>query len=1290
MSTSNGLTAHTTALPTFKSIHNQPDRNYSYAVSSNASSSRSTAGRSQPRSEPRSEDGSDTRKSPSLADKPSQQENAGVNLNVDGTIRRSKRSSGGFLLDTSPNSSRLSRSLLSQKSVKGKEKLDKQPLSVPKRRMQYDGHDSESSRRASPLSSEVRSSPLAHDYATGSRDHRNGMSGQLAGSSMGSYGSGSSRQNAPSYGFDTDPAQIVDMALRLNEGRRKQASARRNVSSATEGRRIVSTATSIPARPSPPRQLDHQIGSLRQPTKRKPFDTELITPQKRIRGVPEPAETSATVEEDPDIDEDTDGSVEGMQVSRATQNRVAKAKQYFELAYEHRRLLSHLPPLRKPDDDFDPSKPGYDSKAYNPLQYARNRKLRFRERKPIMAEDDGWHDIEKVRAWVDAVVNSHTETKHSPLECVRLPQLTLLDEDAQDAGDNSNTDARKAPQSGKPRRPRSDWVTHPGDQIADAFWTEQGLNKQKIYNRDNELIFPPGTKFHFSGWRNRTPVKVPEELKHSPSSPSSSPRPDRRQAVAAPPSLPTFESAHKDHSWARTRSKFTRALKKGSKRKKRDSHDIFDTSSESSDSSNSTEQGKEEKERGRHRRSKSRDRFDLADGDPHALPVQGSSDHANTSSPAVDASKHSSGRESMEHARLLRHLRRQSTSMSMPDEDSEKRKLFKRSKFLPSLKLDSEDKGRSSMEYDSTAPGTPIGHGFPSIAINLSPPDSRSASPTRKGKSSIFSSVKDKLQRDHIEAADFAKSGSSHQSSKRGSVAHGLDVPRNASRGPSPASRDTSPFTKHQDEAFVDESARFPAEHRESMVSKVSSRTTDSKATESGVHRSHRVRGMFKGGRIAELVGNEVSRVGEFIWKRDPPRGAVTDEGSVSGYESDSDELTDQDDPAKMPSRPERQPPNQHQSSNKAMSPVSAGAKPSPKEAPQYHIQGLPSFTSPFQRDRDNQEKLLGAESPGGTPQRSQAEGYDSDPVSTAARARRAAGKSPRLDRLAPPKLDIRSATPDGRRSSYDFGTALDLSRTRSASELYNSAISGRPNERSAGNKRGLTAQRRSTNDMSRNFSHEGRSSSRPPQNIRIHDFFRTRALLLASTIKATNIATYCDEFPKPQSSFLFSAFQTTGATGSEVNRHLPARRKEEHAIAARHLIAHLNKQSGEFNDHLSNFTETTTVNLHREIQILEDKTESSLFPRLQALSDQAGQLAQKLTTTSTLAVKGVNDDVAEAFRMKRRGPYRFGRLLGYKLMEWGVVGLLWLIWFVVTVIRIVLGTARAIWAVIAWLFWLR
>ena len=1270
MSTSNGVYVPSTALPTFKSSRDPPNRQSSYVESSNASSSRT-------RSQARSDGGSDIGKSTA------RQENAGPTTN--GTVRRSKRSSGGFLLDSSPSSSYLSRSLLSGKGAKGKEKPDNGTITVHKTRGQLDGHDFHESTRGSPLSSEIRSSPLARDHA-----YQRGTSSQHGHSSLTSHGSASSRQNTSSYGFDSDPAQIVDMALRLNEARRRQASIRRNVSSTTQGRRIVSAATSIPARSSPPRQPSRQHGSLRQPTKRNPSDTEPVTPQKQTEDISEAADISPTLVRESRPEQNPDSPEDGMQISRATQNRVAKAKQYFELAYEHRRLLPHLPPLRRPDDKIDPEQPGYDSKAYNPLQYARNRKLRFRERNPIMAEEDGWHDIEKVRAWVDAIVKSHVETRHDPLECVRLPQLALSEEDKQNADNDSDPNPRRAAQAGKPRRPKSDWVTHPGDQIADAFWTEQGLNKQKIYNRDNELIYPPGTKFHFSGWRNKTPVKVPDALKHDPSSPEPSSSVKRGQAVAAPPTLPTFESANQDR-WAKTRSKFTQALRKAPKMGKKDGDGIFDTSSESSDSSDSTEQTKEDRGRRRRRRhSKQRHKFDLPDGDPFAPAVRGS-DHAETQSPHRAAiSKERPARESIEHAILLKHLRRQSMSHSVHDEEAEKQKSSKRRNFLNSIKLDSDDRGRSSVEYDSTAPGTPASYGFPSIAINLSPPDSRDASPTRKVRSSIFSSAKDKIQsqKDHIERTDFAQQASSNESSKPGSLGRELDVSQYSSRGPSPMSRGTSPFTKHLDEPSVTDSASFPPEHRGSTASKVSSKTTDSKTTDSGIHRSHRVRGMFKGGRIAQLVGNEVSRVGDFIWKRDPPRGAATDEESISDHDSDSDEMEDyQDSSARTSGRSGRLRPNHSQVSE--VSPSSAATKSSPNEAPQFHFQGLPSFTSPFQRDRDNKEKTTRDQSPGGTSQKAQAEEYDDDPVSTAARARRAAGKSPRLDRLAPPKLDIRSATPDGRHSSYGFGTALDLHRTRSASQVFNSAINNQPRSPTTGKRPSSAAYRHSSNNLRRSLSREDRSPAQPP-SITMHDFFRTRALLLASAVKSTNISAYCDEIPLPQSAFLLSAFHATGAPSSEINKQLPARRREEHVIAARHLIEHQHKQSGEFNETLSMFTKTTTVNLHREIQILEDKVESSLFPRLQKLSDQAGQLAQKLTTTSTLAVKGVNDDVGDAMRMKRRGPYKLGRLLGYKLMEWAVVSVLWLIWFVVTVVRFGLGGMRALRAVLAWLCWLR
>lgn len=1264
MSTSNGLLEPKSSLPTFTSISDQPNREFSHAGSSNASSSRSAT-----RSRTRSNNGNDDRQSPSVSVREESIQRENAPYSVSGTVKRAKRSSGGFLLDSSPTSSRLSRSILNRRSLKGKERHEESPLSVAKIR-RLDNQGSSSSVRGSLLSSDIRSSPAENNNDGSRQSSRN-----AAGSSNHSQKS-SNKADVPSFGFDTDPAQIVDMALRLNEGRKRQVSGKRFVSAGTPSKRVVSGAPSS-LRSSPPNR-PLQNGSVK-PTPRKTLNPEPATPPRPDREVAlHTVETTPRDAFSPEQDEDDE---QDMQISRATQNRVAKAKAYFELAYQHRRLLSHLPPVRTPDAYFNPENPGYDSKVYNPLQYARNRKLRFRERHSFNAEVEGWHDLEKIRPWVDAVVSSHPETHHDPRQCIRLPPLTLVEAEAKDSDDDENDKTRAHMHHGRPRRPKSDWVTHPGDLIADAFWTEQGLNKQKIYNRDNEPVYPPGTKFMFSGWRNRTPLNVPEELKAS--SPEVSPTANKKM-IDSPPDLPAFESAHKDHTWERARSKFGKTLKKRSKKDKNQKTNIFDTSSESSDSNTSS--GEDKQRRGRKRPDKDQ-KLALSDGDPFAKPVQPAQRGQSTKSNEVDPTSQGAHRNSVDHASLLKYLQRSNTSTTAFTDDTDQSKTSKRRKLLETIRLDSDYAGRSSFEYDSTAPGTPVAHGFPSIAINLSPPNSRSPSPSRRGSNSFLGAIKDKSldavnlgdRKDHIDRTDFARMTSHRPSRSRSSFARS----KNHSRSTSPMTRGISPTTR-QKKASVDESFAFPAEHRGSNISKVSSRTNES-------HRHHRVRGIFKGGRIAELVGNEVSRVGDYIWKREPPRTNVMDGGSISGYETDSDEFSDSAEKPvkKIPDRDARLSLTNSHTSGRSPSPTSKSPKLAQPSAQQFHIQGLPSFTSPFQRDREDQQKKNEAQSPGGTPVKT--EDDNAEPVSTGAAQR--PGRSPRFDRLAPPKLDIRAATPDGRRNSYGFGVALDMTRTLSASETYNSAINGEARRPREGRLSSVALSRpyyKDSANTSQNDLALTRTQSMAPKHVTVHDFARVRGLLASVAVKATNMAKYCDEIPRPQSDFLYSAFETTRASGSEIDKHLPIPRKQEHVVAARHLIEHLNTQSSGFNDRLTHFTSTTMVNLQREMQILEDKTESSLFPRLQRLSDEAGQLAQKLTTTSTLAVRSVNDEVVEAARLRRRGPYRLSRALWFKLIEWGVVGLLWGIWFVVKIIRVVVGLTKGFWTLIAWLLWLQ
>lgn len=1282
MSNNNDHERQNNALPTFTSIHDLPARTSSYAESSKASSSRSAISQMRRRTENRTEknDGDDVLMNDSGNEwkRSSLRREDNDNSTPNSPAKRPKRASGGFLLDSSPTSSRLSRSLLSKK-VRGKQKVEDDVSSYVKRRSQmaqFDGPDSSPSVRDSLLSSDIRSSPpvrqpISRDGSVTFQEKPNG-----------SLRSRTSGQHHQSYGLDTDPAKIVDMALRLSEGRRRQASDKRVVSDVPEGRRIVSIATSMPPRSSP----SPRSGTL----KRKQLNQSTNSPQKRHRNSEPEAvpDIGHELPEEWSPEQDRDMVGEDLNISRATRNRVSKAKAFFELAYEHRRLLPHLPPIRPPNQNHDEHRPGHDSKAYNPLQYVRNRKLRFRERSPLNPEAEGWHDVLKVRAWVDAVVSSHTATVHSPLECLRLPPLTLADKEPGDGDEDSNASSRPPRRNTKPKRPKSDWITHPGDMLADALWTEQGPNKQKIYNRDNELIYPAGTKFQFSGWRNRTPVHVPESIIQQASSPDASPV-QIKPSIPAAPQLPTFEPAHKDHSWARTRSKFASALQKKPQSSKKKDNDIFDTTSESSNSGTNTDR---DQSRGRKRLVKRKHEFNLPDGDPFAPPIRRADSVSTTESASNSMSKKPFRKDSTDRSTILKYIHRNNHSIGGNLSDTEKLKLAKRRGFLANIKVDSDhERGRSSMDYDSTAPPTPAVNGFPSIAINLSPPESRSPSPSKK-RGSIFDAVKNKVQghKGGVDSTDFAEDShdSRRGSSERQSRSRLRDDVYSSSRGPSPTNRGTSPFNPHMSRVSTRDSHFTNPEPRDSTASKISSRSNDS-----APHRSHRVRGIFKGGRIAELVGNEVSRVGDYIWKREPPRkSGGTDSGSSSGYESDSDDLDeDKVTQAKRLNRPDQ--PLTPKSASSTKSPTSNPplGKSSPRNAPQYHIQGLPSFTSPFQKDREQQDRKQGQQSPGGTPHATDDDDH-LDPVSTGAAASRA-GRSPRFDRLAPPKLDIRAATPDGRRSSYGFGMALGLERARSASQLYNEAINeedlARRDSRLLAGGAPLARFSSHGNELTKSLSRD--SGFRPGnRNITVRDLARVRGLMIAVAIKATNIAEISEGIPHPQSAFVYHAFESTGASGLEIDRILPVRRRDEHVVAARHLISYMESKSSSFNDRLSDFTRTTTVDLQREIQVLGDTVDGELFPRLQSLSDTAGQLAQKLTTTSTLAVKSVNDEVTAAARMKRRGPQRLGRWLGYKLMEWAVVALLWWIWAVVTVVRLGIGTVKAILAVLAWMFWVR
>ena len=1224
--------------------------------------------------------------------------------------RRSRqRGSGGFLLDDTDPSRRLSQTLLSRSlrgrnDVKGKRRSEDSELHVTKRRQK--------DIRAEPGLS-IGSSPLAGEIKEDGRNDRDKLSGSpvrlpQSRQSMSSYTSGALRDTpSPQMSADhvrpipanpltdTNSAQIVSLALSLGEARRRHASGLRSASAALGKQRVPSTPLNTGS-------VREYVASQQRPTSVAGHAPK--TPDQKVNGFerrsPVEEQEDTSMQDAAEIDDE-----ESLVVSAATVKRVEKAKNFFELAYEHRKLLTHLPPLRNPRSHLRGVVPEGQSRNYNPLQYVRNRKLRFRNREPIHAEGEGWHDISPVKHWVDAVIEAHTETRHDPDECIRLPDFLHHQRPPEDESDNEDVDATTADQfdgrrSGrkdiKPYRPRQDWKFHPGDLIADVYWLEQGLNKTKIEDRDGNRIYPHDLQFKRSGWRRGMPVEVPRELQEPTPPPDSPVEVIGRNSLGQEekPELPTFRSAQHDKKLRKGRglTKFKSPMAiipRATDRlpKSRSKPLQLDDSASSSTASDSEGDG----QRGRNRRSRRMSpRGGRRDEDLRRLQTATTiSDSFGPSSvsqeDSLGQSPPSSKRGSIDAGRIHKLFTRESTKAKTLLRQSKSRsESTRRDSHKPKASMDSERGPRSSAEYDTTVPSSPSVPEVPSIAINLSPPHSRSQSPAKKSLPARLNPFRDRSkQREGVDVNDFGVPLSQRGSRQGSAETEGNNSSSHGSRGTSPMTRGKSPLPQPQHDKLTEEYVTdVAADHRDSTVSKTSNKSG------TAYHDPHRgIRGMFKGGRIAEIVGTEVSRVGDFILKREPPAlGKVR--GSASTVSLPGRHSSDTEDEEGANGTVFKTPPKQSHSRYSSQTsnqddhvlPTVSKSSPDSGEQPHYNNPNLPVFISPFQRDKEQQEaKERTLIAPWTSDQ--------SDHMSQAAAEHRLRSKSPRMDLLALPRIDTsRPGTPPGleHRDSYGFGSHLDLSKSRNASQIFNEAITGFP----ASGLLGLKSTRSAVglSDAANQSQHQQNPAEKGP--VTIADLGVAYVGLSSSAIKAREIARRANLVRDPLPKWVLDSL---GPTSESLHPPSPLRikRRDEHVVAARNLFATLSMQADAFNDRLQDFQSKTSPSLHGQLQKMEDLVESMLSPKVQKSADDAGNLSMQLATSSTLAVKGVNDQISLALRLRRRGPVRILRNFGYKLIELGVVGLLWAIWLVVTMVRIVIGIFSKSYGAVRWLLWL-
>jgi hypothetical protein len=150
----------------------------------------------------------------------------------------------------------------------------------------------------------------------------------------------------------------------------------------------------------------------------------------------------------------------------------------------------------------------------------------------------------------------------------------------------------------------------------------------------------------------------------------------------------------------------------------------------------------------------------------------------------------------------------------------------------------------------------------------------------------------------------------------------------------------------------------------------------------------------------------------------------------------------------------------------------------------------------------------------------------------------------------------------------------------------------------------------------------------------------------------------------------------------------IPVSRKEEHVLAARILVRDLESSTLALHVSAEEFRESTVKDLTSMISNLKSRVESDLFPRVRSSGDEAVRITSEISGSAPLAVKQISDRIDKMIRMRRRR-MKWVRRVGWMLVEWMLLGIMWFCWLIV----VVLGSVKRIvgWnlGLVRWLLWI-
>jgi hypothetical protein len=923
--------------------------------------------------------------------------------------------------------------------------------------------------------------------------------------------------------------------------------------------------------------------------------------------------------------------------SAATLARRDKARDYIELRIEYLRLLECLPPL-KPDANA----PGNFFVSSNNVPGSPQAQL---TRVPSYAGKQ--HDLGRPYNPLQYIRNRRSRARerrpldHSPHEFTNVDEVhDWVDRAEQEAkrpgfrhDDRAllprlHEDHTSNAEPNKSPRPHKGWVFCTEELLADAYWLEQSDNKTIIENRHGRKIFPPKEEPMPDFLQPRDSKEINEKRRRS-----------WVEGVAGVATDPASGGESEKGSERGRRRRLLPAFRAESprhgKHSRRGSRLRVDIDSDYSDSESDSGKRKprivvdEEHNTG-----------------PLAIQLENMlKQQANKSqgkSPAI-ISPDTPNKWGRDHENEPDSKRSQNsldiprigngyTSMDHP-------RIFKRpprARIHVTVSGDDIEPRSSFEDLDSTAPNTPHQKRFPHIGSNLSPPRSRDSSVNRRSKRSKLNPF-----HSHENSEDHARH-----------LQHDLAL---AGLEKNLRSRQTSEET--QDSGHVGHTIMAAPHAVKSLLGHRKNESTTSLPSPDRIKRRETQEPQSAVTRFFKGVKHEGSKVGGFVFRRDRP-----DEEDADAVSDGVDYGTDTSVKGNKSKRPAM-------SRSVTTTTVESIA---PNKDSRYHLD-LPNF-KPAHEVRMSKMGTTSA----------------SDHISLQNRERKN-NRSPRFDRLAPPRMDLE------RLSTGSSINTLDASRSHSQDRI--NKVLARPGGVGLG---GLppTALRDTPGSKDRH-----RSSSRPTLEGKRHwsiaddnahvlhrrnnanivtqaDIARVRALFLCSGVKAKEINRRALAKRSPPPDFLAHAAATAG------RELVPVRRKEEHVLAAKILMCELENSTRSLRSSTQSFRNNTIKQLTERIADLRSRVDSDLMPRIFESGDLAVRITSEISGQGPLQVKQIADDIDRMLRARRRR-MRWIRGFGWMMVEWALVAVMWFVWLIVVLVgsvKRVLGFALG---VVRWLLWL-